>query len=348
MSTATPESVLDLIETYFDRGLTDGLPVIPPTEEAVARAVEMTGGSGEQVVAPQPPFGQGPILLRDLAACAVMAGCKPEYMPVVATAARLLFREPPRWIATTKGVAQCVVVNGPVRDSIELNGGFNAFSPGFRANATIGRSIRLAVLNLCGGRSGLYDRSTLGSAYKYSWVVAEQEEDSPWEPLHVEKGIPATSDAVTVAVCSQPHEVSHLDARTPEAILGAIADQVVTVSTFNTAYRPGAEGSVFEPKPASVMVFLGGDHRLHLRRAGWSKRDAKTYLAEHAHRRIGDFRRWGSRGLALVAADASDEDMAHVLGSADNVDIVAVGGPGAHSAVAFCRWSSTDAVTPWT
>lgn len=345
MTAASPTNFLGLVDEYFDHDLTDGLPVIPPTAEAVNAAVAASALPPDHQVAPQPPFGAGPILLQDLATCAVMAGCRPEYMPVVLTAARILFREPPRWIATTKGVAPCLVVNGPVRDRLGINGGFNAFSPGFRANATIGRAIRLVVLNLCGGRSGLYDRATLGTAFKYSWVVAEQEEDSPWEPLHVENGLAADVDAVTAVIANTPYEVSHLDARKPEEVLGAVADQLVTVSTFNTAYRPGPEGSVFERGSDRAIVFLGGDHRHHIGAAGWSKQDAKEFVVEHAQRRIGDFRRWGYRGLSLVDADALDDDLARVIWTPEHLQIVAVGGAGAHSAVALSRWSVTEAMS---
>src|SRR6516165_10805263 len=179
-----------LVEWYFERGWTDGLPIVPPTGEGIAACIRALGGEPELLECRVPPRYGG--LTREvLAINMVMAGCKPEYAPVV-RAAMLALTSPAFNLngvqATTHMAGPLLVVSGPVAREIGMNGGCNAFGSGNRANATIGRALRLVLLNVGGGWPGELDKSTLGHPGKYTYCVAENEAASPWAPYHVEKG----------------------------------------------------------------------------------------------------------------------------------------------------------------
>ena len=186
----TPLDGVDLQEWYFAQGFTDGLPVVPPTEEKVEAMIEALGGDPAFLEARVPPRW-GNLTRRVLAINAVMAGCLPIYAPVLRTALRAMCENHFNLNAiqaTTHVIAPLAIVNGPVRKQIGMNAGHGAFGPGNRANATIGRAIRLVLLNVGGALPGVLDKSTQGTPAKYSYCVAENEEDSPWAPYHVEKG----------------------------------------------------------------------------------------------------------------------------------------------------------------
>ena len=180
----------DEMEAMFDRGWTDGLPVVPPTEARVLRMLEGTTRAPDEIVAVVPP-DLVPVTVEKVAINAVMAGCKPEYLPVVLAASR-----PPAPTSSTSTACsppRCrsgpvVIVNGPIRRAIGMNSGVNAFGQGNRANATIGRALQLVVRNVGGGRPGEVDRATLGNPGKLSFCFAEDEEGSPWEPFSVGRG----------------------------------------------------------------------------------------------------------------------------------------------------------------
>src|SRR5262249_4266935 len=188
------------IELCFEKGWTDGLPVVPPTESRVRAMLDLVGLAPEHQVA----FitnRQVAVTAEKVAINAVMAGCRPEYMPVVVAAIEGI--GDPRWSyhgpgTSTAGAAVLLIVNGPVARELDVNAGDNLFGPGWRANLTIGRVVRLVMRNVCGSRPGTLDRGTLGHPGKLSYVIAENEGESPWPPLHVERGFRADQSAVTV------------------------------------------------------------------------------------------------------------------------------------------------------
>src|SRR5262245_8236200 len=198
---------VDLVELYFDRGWTDGLPVVPPTQDKVNAVVQALGGDAHFVeckVAPR----WGALTREVLAINMVMAGCKPEYAPVV-RAAMLALTDAPFNLngvqATTHMASPLIIVNGPIAREIGMNGGANAFGSGNRANATIGLAIRLIMLNVGGGRAPDLDKCTLGNPAKYTYCVCENEENSPFAPYHVEQGhAPDESTAFAIAA-EAPH-----------------------------------------------------------------------------------------------------------------------------------------------
>src|SRR5262245_32903341 len=201
----------DLIEWYYERGFSDGLPLVPPTPDKIAAALTALGGEPGQLVARVPPRW-GSLTREVLAINLVMAGCRPEYAPVV-EAAMLALTDAPFNLngvqATTHMASPLLVVNGPARKRIGMNAGCNVFGSGNRANATIGRAIRLVLLNVGGGWPGLLDKSTLGHPGKYTYCIAENEEASPFAPYHVEKGYQAGDSTVFLLAAEPPHSITN-------------------------------------------------------------------------------------------------------------------------------------------
>src|SRR5262249_24996695 len=191
---------LDVNELYQQKGWTDGLPIVPPTEERVVECLQAAGLAASGIVGLE-RVRQRPIVAGKVAINAVMAGCLPAYMPVVVAILRAMCQEPVNIhgsTASTGGSAPFIGVNGPIRTALGLNATHNVLANGNRANATIGRAIRLVLINVLGYVPGQLDRSTLGHPGKYTLCIAEDEEDSPWIPLAQERGVPAGKSGVTV------------------------------------------------------------------------------------------------------------------------------------------------------
>jgi hypothetical protein len=226
LAAQVPEGT-DLIEWYYEHGCSDGLPVVPPTAVKIAAAVTALGGEPGHVLARVPPRW-GSLSREVLAINMVMAGCRPEYAPVV-EAAMLALCEPPFNLngvqATTHMASPLLVVNGPVRRAIGMNAGCNVFGSGNRANATIGRALRLILLNVGGGWPGLLDKSTLGHPGKYTYCIAENEEASPFAPYHVEHGYRAEDSTVFVLAAEPPHSITNHSRTTRRACSTASARQ---------------------------------------------------------------------------------------------------------------------------
>ncbi len=264
---AVPEGT-DLIEWYYEKGYADGLPVVPPTPEKVAAMLAALGGEPQKVECRVPPRWGG--LTREvLAVNLVMAGCKPDYAPVV-RAAMLALCETAFNLngvqATTHMASPLLVVNGPLARAIGMNGGCNAFGSGNRANATIGRAIRLILLNVGGGWPGDLDKSTLGNPSKYTYAVCENEEQSPLAPYHVEKGFAAEDSTVFVMAAEAPHSVTNHVANDPQGILDSICSAMSTYA-HNNAVSSG-----------HCAVVLGPEHAATIAKHGWKRNDIKSYL----------------------------------------------------------------------
>src|SRR6266849_671727 len=263
----------DLVEWYFEQGWTDGLPVVPPTPEAVDAAVAALGGDPGFVECRVPPR-HGSLTREVLAINLVMAGCKAEYAAVV-RAALLALTAPAFNLngvqATTHMAAPLLVVNGKRAGEIGMNGGVNAFGSGNRANATIGRAIRLVLLNVGGAWPGELDKSTLGHPGKYTYCVAENEVASPWAPYHVEKGFSSEDSTVFVIAAEPPHSVTNHVADDPEGILDSICSAMSTIAN-NNAVSSG-----------HCAVVIGPEHARTIAAKGWSRHDVRSYLAMHSY-----------------------------------------------------------------
>jgi hypothetical protein len=268
------------IEACYAQGWTDGLPVVPPTAALVERMLAGGPWPAEAVLLHEPVRDRA-VTAWHAAINAVMAGCRPEYFPVVG-AALAAIGDPEFTLhgpaTSTGGAALMVIVNGPVGGRIGLHGGGNLFGPGVRANATIGRALRLVLLNCLDCRPGVLDQSTQGWAGKYTLCFAEHEAASPWEPLHVARGLRPEQSAVTVFAAEAGHNVLVHAAREPETLLRAFADAMAALSSLS----PGRSVIVFAP-----------EHARHLARAGWSRERTQAWLYEHAHRPLADLKRAG-------------------------------------------------------
>jgi hypothetical protein len=258
----------DLVEWYFSQPWSDGLPVVPPTPEKIAAVVELLGGDPDYVECKIPPRW-GCLTREALAINMVLAGCEARYAPVVRAAIKAMCETSfnlNALQASTHVVAPLLVVNGPIRREIGMNADCNVFGSGNRANATIGRAIRLMLLSCGGGTPGNLDKSTLGQPGKYTYCIAENEEESPWAPYHVEHGMQADDSAVFVIPAESPHCVTNHISDDPEGILDSIASAMSTIA-HNSAVMGG---------PSTVV--LGPEHAACIARRGWTRSDVKSYL----------------------------------------------------------------------
>jgi hypothetical protein len=322
------ENDFDAINTlYLERGWGDGLPIVPPTRERVENMLRFCGRSWDEPLVRIPPrYGEATALR--LAANAVMAGCRPEYFPVYVLAIEAMCEERFNLYgvqATTHSCAPLVIVNGPVGREIGMNGGHNAFGPGTHSNATIGRAIRLALLNIGGALPGSGDMSTFGAPSKYTYCVAENEAGSPWEPLHVERGFPVDATTVTVLGAEPPHNINDHESLTAEGILTTIAGTMATTGNNDVYY---------DSEPLLVM---GPEHAKTVADGGFSKVAAKRFLQEHATLPLGKFSRENIERRFRVTfkeryARAGDDALVPTVQRAENIIIAVIGGAGKHSA----------------
>ena len=268
------------IEACYERGWTDGLPVVPPTESMVDAMLAAGPWTRNDVLLFEPARNVS-VTAEKAAINAVMAGCRPEYFPVVG-AALLAIGDPAFELhgpaTSTGGSALMVIVNGPARRRLGINAKANLFGPGVRSNATIGRTLRLVLLNCLGCRPGVLDKSTQGWPGKYSLCFAEDEESSPWEPLSVTLGFGPDQSTVTVFAAESGHNVLSHGTADPERLLALFADAMAGLGSLS----PGRSVIVFAP-----------EHAGHLKRAGWSRAAVQSWLYEHAWRSLADLKRAG-------------------------------------------------------
>jgi peroxiredoxin len=286
----------DPFDFFFERGLTDGLPVVPPTEERVLRMLEGTRRTPSEVVAMVPP-DYAPATVEKIAISAVMAGCKPEYLPVVLAAVEAACSDAFNMhgvLATTYFAAPLIIVNGPVRSRIGMNAGINVFGQGNRANATIGRALALVVRNIGGGRPGEIDRATLGQPGKYTYCVAENEEENPWEPLHVERGFRREDSTVTLFAAEAPRAMVDQVSRTARGVVTTLGKCMETVAHYKWY------------KYAEAVLVLCPEHVRTIARDGWTKADIRRRIQEVTAKPL--------RDLLADADDSSEGLPARVLG----------------------------------
>jgi hypothetical protein len=313
---------LQINELYQERGWTDGLPIIPPTEDRVGAFLRWTDREPREVVAVLPPR-QGEATVERLAVNAVMAGCRPEYFPVLLAAVEAV-ADPAFNLdavqATTHPVTPLLIVNGPIAREIGLNGGYNAFGQGCRANLTIGRALRLVLMNVGGGLPGTGDRSTQGSPAKIAYCVAENEEASPWEPLSVEAGFDREASTVTAVPCEGPHNIQDHFSTTGIGILHTIAGAMGQAGSNNLLDR------------GWPLLSLGPEHAETIARDGYDKRAVKAFIFEHGRFPLGrlgeEYRRMQ---VTRHGARDADDTMLPIVESPDAISVIVVGGAGKHS-----------------
>lgn len=309
-------SVAELLErTYehaYDQGWTDGLPIIPATPESVQRFVAASGRAADDLIGVLPPR-KGRATVEVIAVNAVMAGCRPEYMPVIIAAVEgmtdpaypLEFMQ-----VTTNPMTPFLLVNGPVRKKLEINSGTGCLGPGWRANATIGRAIRLIMNNAGGALPGVYSKVSFGSPLRYSYICGENEEENPWTPFHVDRGCRREDSAVTVFKASNFCNISGGEGVGPDEILRQIATNMPPM-------YGGGDG---------VLLLLGVNHAQSLHEAGLTKRDIQQRIWELARLPISYFAE--SFASTECAAGRGDANTVWRARSPDEIYIVVAGGPG--------------------
>ncbi|MEM7750984.1 MAG: hypothetical protein AAF346_22220 [Pseudomonadota bacterium] len=314
--TAKRHSAADIaaVQEYFhSRNWTDGLPIVPPTPEAVQACLDWVVMPPDQLVGIE-PVRERPITAEKLAINAVMAGCLPMHFPVVVAAFSAMLREPFLMhgaTASTGGCAVLIIVNGPIRQEIGMDGTFNALASSDRASTAIGRAIRLILCNLLDVRPGEIDRSTFGHPGKFSYCIAEDEANSSWKPLSDEQGIPEGMSAVTVMAAGSPRQIMNEWTTNPEEILDTFAGEIKANMRHYSIW------------PGNYAIFVPPQLRTHFANAGWSKADIRQYMFEKAriHRR-----EWADCGKGAVVLDKGDKEYA-ALPSPDHLLVVAAGGP---------------------
>ncbi|NND67081.1 MAG: thioredoxin [Halioglobus sp.] len=260
----------DPVEACYERGWSDGLPLVPPTELRVVRMLAGTVRDPGEVLGMVPPDLQ-PCTVEKVAINAVMAGCKPEYLPVVIAAVEAALLDEfcmHGLLATTWFSGPMVIVNGPIARAIGMNSGGNALGQGNRANATIGRALQLVIRNVGGGRPGGVDRSTLGNPGKYTFCFAEDEEGSPWESLAVQRGFSEGQSTVTLFAADGVQGMADQKARDPEALSHSFAASLLTVGHPKFAFMSDA------------FIVVSPEHQRIFAEAGWSKQQLIERLIE--------------------------------------------------------------------
>ena len=320
-----PGDTFDRVNDYFyERGWTDGLPIVPPTEERVqAMLAGMLSRRADDLIAVVPPR-MGNATMRQIAVNTVMAGCKPEYLPVVVAALQAV-SEPEYGLShrqtTTHAGAPLIIVNGPVVERLRINCGRGAFGPGWRANATIGRALRLVLVNIGGAGPGV-DASQTGHPGKYTYCIAEYEAANPWDPLHVERGYARSQSVVTVVNTEAPHSMTENIQTDPDGIVTTFASSMATLGV-NNLYSQG-----------TPVLVLGIEHAQHIAAAGWSKKQLQQALFERARQPWGLMKHRGkSKGPRFPEfVDRSDDrSMVPIVREPGDLVVVVAGGAGGKS-----------------
>ena len=313
-------------EAMFARGWTDGLPVVPPTVE---RVTAMLGGTARD------PAELVGILAPDYARCtvekvavnAVMAGCRPDYLPIVLAAVEAVASEQFNLhgvAATTWYSGPIVVVNGPIAARVGMNSSFNAFGPGNRANATIGRALNLIIRNIGGSRPGGVDRSTQGHPVKYTMAFAEREDESPWPSLATERGVAADRSAVTVFAGQGPSPVSDQTSRTAESLAGSFA------SSLRVVHHARAMQNI------AVLLAVSPEHAKVFAKAGWSKDDLRRHIVSNLTIPAAELG-FGYLGIDVGFRDAPPTDPIAKF-EAQDLSFVHVGSPAGGNTGVFSGW----------
>jgi hypothetical protein len=321
------EDLLEAMEYCIDHGWTDGLPVVPPSAELVARFLDYAGWKPEDVLAYEPVRGRT-VTAEKVAANAVMAGCKPSYLPVLKAALQSMSDAQyvlHGTLTSTGGAAPYLVVNGPIRNQIELNCSTNLFGPGYRANSSIGRALRMILINCFDARPGVLDRSTQGNFGKYSGCFGENQELSPWPPFHTTRGLDAGDNAVTVFAGESGHNILAHGMKSPEQLLDLFVDVMKAFGSFS-------EGQ--------SLIVMAPEHVTYLADRGWTREMVQEYLFSNVRRTLEELKLSGKlEGKSAEVTEGDRQTWVHRGHGPEDILILVGGGEaGGHSAF-FPSWS---------
>jgi len=332
-----PDDLDELIEFFHARRWSDGLPIVPPTRERVERMLSCTTRKSDEVVAHVAP-GFGAATVERIAINAVMAGCRADYLPLLIAATQAMTAKEFNLQgiqATTNPVAVWMLVNGPIVEQLGVNGGMNCLGQGTVANATLGRALRLILQNLGGALPGEMDRATHGMPGKFSFCCAENVVQSPWEPLHVERGFRRDQSTVTVIGAAGTHNMN-THAKDSDDLIRVIADSMA-FPTSNDYWISGEPWIVLSPEHAEI-----------LRAGGLSKAAVKLGLWEASKMRAGrmakmELARTQTARLTELGC-LTEETLLPISSTPEGIGIVVAGGPGTHS-VYVASFGETRSVT---
>ena len=316
-----------LFDEFLARGWSDGLPVILPTPERVERMLGKHAGNADQVVGSIAPASNR-ATLRTVAANCVMAGCAPVHFPIVLAAVKAIQAPEFNLLGmqnTTHPCAALVIVNGPIRAAAGINSGHNCFGNGARANAAIGRALRLVMQNVGGARPGEMDKSTQGSPAKFSFCIGENEEASPWPPLHVERGYRPEQSSVTVVAAEPPHNVNDHSSTTAAGLFA---------TTVSTMLPIGANDPYIGIGRSTPVLVLGPEHARTIANSGYDKAAIKRHQFEHVRNPIELLRQGGMYKIRDWPAGFVEQhgDMLPIVEKPEDFIIAVAGGDGLHSA----------------
>ncbi|MBI3069608.1 MAG: hypothetical protein HY323_15820 [Betaproteobacteria bacterium] len=333
------DSIQEINDLYYRMGLTDGLPIIPPTPDTVNAMVRASGRDPREVIGFVPPK-QGAATIEKIATNAVMAGCMPAHLPVVIAALEACLADEFNLYGvqtTTNPVTPLLIVHGPVARELEINSGYNCLGHGVRANAAIGRAVRLSLINIGGGAR----RATHGQPGRYSFCFAENEEESPWPPFHVDRGFDPGASAVTVFGAGGSMNIRPY-ARRGRDVLAAIA-------------RMMALGG--SPRHSYALVILNPEHARFIAADGFSKERARNYLFENARVRPSGFteevaQNWidepmmAYMDIRKIVGDLKADTFVPGADAPEHIFIVVAGGSGGHCVfIPCCFTQPTPVVT---
>jgi hypothetical protein len=327
------DSQEDIDDLFEENGWSDGLPIVAPTRERVDRMLAWTDREPDHSLGAMPPR-RGVTTVEALAINAVMAGCRPSYFPLVITAVEAMLDPPFNLFAvqaTTHPCSPLLIVNGPGAAEVGVNARYGAFGPGVRANATIGRAIRLILLNIGGAAPGVLDRATQGQPSKYAFCIAENEAESPWDPLHVERGFEPWMTTVTTVGAENPHNINDHVSDSAAGILATLAGSMGDMGC-NNAYLLGGPVLAFGPEHAAIVAADGYD-----------KAAVRRHVFEHA--RI-PTELWLQGGMAPRGPDRLPDGPGRaIIARPEDLIVIVVGGFGRHSSWMPTFGSTTQAVT---
>ena len=317
------------IQNYcWEQGWTDGLPVVAPTEQLVHEMLACYGGGPADSLGRIQP-GNAIVTLEKLAVNAVMAGCLPEHFPVVIAAMKAALRDEFNLAGnavTTGGAAQVLIVNGPIAKELGINGDAACFGPGYRANAVIGRALRLAMRNVGGLIPGDMDKATLSTPFRYSFCFSENEDLSPWEPRHIELGFQPSASTVTIAAILGVYNVMESTVGTGIGVLRTITSNMRGI---------GIPGYYHLGTRSQIVLVLCPEHASEIAQSGLSKADVRNYIYANARmpiHQLKDQAHYGNRVWPNWIDQTNPGTLVPICSAADDIVVVVAGGGGRHSA----------------
>ena len=324
----------DEFEFFLEKPWSDGLPVVTPTDERISRMLSATTRNPEEIIGPIPPAMEI-ATVASVATHAVMAGCKPEYLPVVLGATELMLQTEFNVNGvqgTMHGVAPMMIVNGPYAVEIGIHGGSGCLGPGFRANASIGRAIRLILMNIGAGLPGISSMTVFGMPSRFTYCLTENSEDNPWESLSVSKGYSANENVLTMAMVESPRFCWDDVSDEPERLIRGIADTMTAMGSWNMHAR------------SDMVVAMSPQHAEICEKSGWTRDEVHTRLIEVAGRTVSNLKLGGNwrreRALALPVPIDPDDSECFVPTIKDRVDLQLIVAGGWGPCTAVCHgWS---------